>query len=219
MKNSLETNWASCLPGNHCRLGHRGNVGSTDWFHPVPRQRPFQHRQDSSPATASKWPASKSAASRISLYRSKVRVIMRIPRYALVKTDSKAPSITGLMGQNFVAGLRLARRTSQGRHRARHLRAADLASLMIKLDGAVDGIQGMTKAFASDDIHNLLAPRRFLQESPGRARRHHRQHHQHQRPDRLRPGTVGHLIYEDTLYSSASPPSPISRPPPPTPTT
>ena len=75
---------------------------------------------------------------------------------------------------------------------------------MTKLDGAVGGIQDMTKSFASDDIHNLFGPLGDFFKS-------HR--------DELAAtianitnitgqvasgqGTVGRLIYQDTLYSSA----------------
>jgi phospholipid/cholesterol/gamma-HCH transport system substrate-binding protein len=75
---------------------------------------------------------------------------------------------------------------------------------MQKLSGAVDGIQNMTKAFGSDDIHNLFGPLGDFFKS-------HR--------DELAAtianitnisgqiasgqGTVGRLIYQDTLYSSA----------------
>ncbi len=80
----------------------------------------------------------------------------------------------------------------------------DLSAIMTKLDGAVDGIQNMTKAFSSDDIHNLFGPLGDFFKS-------HR--------DELAAtianitnitgqiasgqGTVGKLIYNDTLYSSA----------------
>ena len=75
---------------------------------------------------------------------------------------------------------------------------------MTKLDGAVDGIQNMTKTFASDDIHNLFGPLGDFFKS-----------HKDELAATIAnitnisgqiasgQGTVGKLIYTDTLYDSA----------------
>jgi phospholipid/cholesterol/gamma-HCH transport system substrate-binding protein len=125
----------------------------------------------------------------------------------MVKTDSKAcVKYTGLMGQNFVDidfGSAGAPKVQNGTQLATY-EQPDLSAVMAKLDSAVGGIQNMTKAFSSDDIHNLFGPLGDFFKS-------HR--------DELSAtianitnittqiasgqGTVGRLIYSDNLYSSA----------------
>lgn len=143
----------------------------------------------------------------IQLTDSKVKVIMKLRDNAIVKTDSKASvKFTGLMGQNFVGidfGSPSAAQAKDGTELATY-EQPDLSAVMGKLDSAVDGIQNMTKAFSSDDIHNLFGPLGDFFKS-------HR--------DELAAtianitnisgqiasgqGTVGRLIYQDALYTSA----------------
>jgi phospholipid/cholesterol/gamma-HCH transport system substrate-binding protein len=184
-------------------------LGSADWFHPgfhVSAQ--FNTVQDLKPGDRVKMAGVEiGRVEDIELTESKVRVIMRLRDNAMVKTDSKAAvKYTGLMGQNFVAvdfGSPDAAKAKEGTELATY-EQPDLSSLMTKLDGAVDGIQNMTKAFSSDDIHNLFGPLGDFFKS-------HR--------DELSAtianitnitgqiasgeGTVGRLIYRDTLYTSA----------------
>ena len=97
----------------------------------------------------------------IKLTDTKVEVIMKLHDDAMVNTDSKASiKFTGLMGQNFVAidfGSPDKPQAKEGTELA-SVEQPDLSAIMTKLDGAVDGIQNMTKTFASDDIHNLFGP-------------------------------------------------------------
>jgi phospholipid/cholesterol/gamma-HCH transport system substrate-binding protein len=143
----------------------------------------------------------------IKLTETKVKVFMKLRDGTMVKTDSKAAvKFTGLMGQNFVGidfGSPEAALAKDGTDLVTY-EQPDLSAVMGKLDSAVDGIQSMTKTFASDDIHNLFGPLGDFFKS-------HR--------DELSAtianitnisgkiasgqGTVGRLIYEDTLYSSA----------------
>jgi phospholipid/cholesterol/gamma-HCH transport system substrate-binding protein len=143
----------------------------------------------------------------IQLTDTKVKVIMKLRDTALVKTDSKAAvKFTGLMGQNFVAidfGSPDAARAKDGTELATY-EQPDLNAVMSKLDSAVDGIQSMTKTFASDDIHNLFGPLGDFFKS-----------HKDELGATIEnitnitgkiasgQGTVGKLIYEDTLYASA----------------
>ncbi len=143
----------------------------------------------------------------IELTDSKVKVIMKLRDTATVKTDSKAGiKFTGLMGQNFVAidfGTPDGRKAQDGTELATY-EQPDLNAVMSKLDSAVDGIQSMTKTFAGDDIHNLFGPLGDFFKS-----------HQEQIGATIQnitnitgkiasgQGTVGKLIYEDTLYASA----------------
>jgi len=184
-------------------------LGSTDWFHHgyhVSAQ--FNTVQDLKTGDRVKMAGVEiGRVEDIELTENKVKVTMRLRDNAMVKTDSKASvKYTGLMGQNFVNvdfGSPDATKAKDGTELA-SFEQADLSSLMTKLDGAVDGIQSMTKTFASDDIHNLFGPLGDFFKS-------HR--------DELSAtianitnitgqiasgeGTVGRLIYQDTLYSSA----------------
>jgi phospholipid/cholesterol/gamma-HCH transport system substrate-binding protein len=132
---------------------------------------------------------------------------MKLHDDAMVKTDSKATiKFTGLMGQNFVAidfGSPDKPKAKEGTELS-GVEQPDLSAIMTKLDGAVDGIQNMTKTFASDDIHNLFGPLGDFFKS-----------HKDELAATIAnvtnitgqiasgQGTVGKLIYEDALYASA----------------
>lgn len=184
-------------------------LGSTDIFHRGYRVSAlFNTVQDLKPGDRVKMAGVEiGRVEDIKLTESKVRVTMKLHEDAMVKTDSKASvKYTGLMGQNFVNidfGSPGATKAKDGTELESY-EQPDLSALMSKLDSAVSGIQSMTKTFASDDIHNLFGPL-------GDFFRSHR--------DELGAtiqnitnitgqiasgqGTVGKLIYQDTLYSSA----------------
>jgi phospholipid/cholesterol/gamma-HCH transport system substrate-binding protein len=183
-------------------------LGSADWFHHgyhVTAQ--FDTVQDLKPGDRVKMAGVEiGRVEDIRLTDTKVSVIMKLHDNAMVRTDSKASvKFTGLMGQNFVAvdfGSPDKPKAKDGTELAT-VEQPDLSAIMTKLDGAVDGIQNMTKTFASDDIHNLFGPLGDFFKS-------HR--------DELAAtianitnitgqiasgqGTVGRLIYDDALYSS-----------------
>ena len=143
----------------------------------------------------------------IQLTDNKVKVVMKLHDAAEVKTDSKAAvKFTGLMGQNFVAidfGSQGASPVQNGTELPTY-EQPDLNAVMGKLDSAVDGIQSMTKTFASDDIHNLFGPLGDFFKS-----------HKDELGATIQnitnitgqiasgQGTVGKMIYQDTLYNSA----------------
>jgi phospholipid/cholesterol/gamma-HCH transport system substrate-binding protein len=184
-------------------------LGSTDWFHHgYHLTARFNTVQDLKPGDRVKMAGVEiGRVEDIQLTTNKVQVIMRLRDVSMVKTDSKAGiKYTGLMGQNFVNiefGTAEASAVQEGTELTSY-EQPDLSALMTKLDGAVGGIQDMTKSFASDDIHNLFGPLGDFFKS-------HR--------DELAAtianitnitgqvasgqGTVGRLIYQDTLYSSA----------------
>jgi phospholipid/cholesterol/gamma-HCH transport system substrate-binding protein len=184
-------------------------LGSTDWLHHgYHLSAQFSTVQDLKPGDRVKMAGVEiGRVEDIQLSQDKVKVIMRLRDNSMVKTDSKASiKYTGLMGQNFVNidfGSPGGVPAQDGTELASY-EQPDLSALMAKLDGAVDGIQSMTKSFGSDDIHNLFGPLGDFFKS-------HR--------DELAAtianitnitgqvasgqGTVGRLIYEDTLYSSA----------------
>ena len=184
-------------------------LGSTDLFHRGTHViAQFNTVQDLKPGDRVKMAGVEiGRVEDIQLTDSKVKVIMKLHDNAVVKTDSKAAiKFTGLMGQNFVGidfGSPDAARARDGTELTTY-EQPDLSAVMSKLDSAVDGIQSMTKTFASDDIHNLFGPLGDFFKS-------HR--------DELSAtianitnisgkiasgeGTVGKLIYQDTLYASA----------------
>lgn len=184
-------------------------LGSADWFHHgyhVTAQ--FDTVQDLKPGDRVKMAGVEiGRVEDIKLTDTKVNVIMRLHDDAMVKTDSKASvKFTGLMGQNFVAidfGSPDKPKAKDGTELAT-VEQPDLSAIMTKLDGAVDGIQNMTKTFASDDIHNLFGPLGDFFKS-----------HKDQLAATIAnitnitgqiasgQGTVGKLIYDDALYSSA----------------
>jgi len=184
-------------------------LGSTDWFHKgyhVSAQ--FSTIQDLKPGDRVKMAGVEvGRVEDIQLNDTKAKVIMKLHDNAMVKTDSKATiKFTGLMGQNFVAidfGSPDATKAKEGTELT-SLEQPDLSAIMTKLDGAVDGIQNMTKTFASDDIHNLFGPLGDFFKS-----------HKDELAATIAnitnvtgqiasgQGTVGKLIYQDALYNSA----------------
>jgi phospholipid/cholesterol/gamma-HCH transport system substrate-binding protein len=144
---------------------------------------------------------------KISLSDQKVKVAMKLNSNAAVKTDSKATiKFTGLMGQNFVAidfGSADAPRAVDGTVLATE-EQPDLNAIMAKLDNAASGIQNLTKSFTGDKIDNLLGPLTDLI----------KQNSEHisvtfsniqniSSQIASGQGTVGKLIYDQSLYNSA----------------
>jgi phospholipid/cholesterol/gamma-HCH transport system substrate-binding protein len=184
-------------------------LGSADWFsHGYHVSAQFDTVQDLKPGDRVKMAGVEiGRVDEIALTDTKVSVIMKLHDNARVKTDSKASiKFTGLMGQNFVAidfGSPDKPAAKEGTELA-SVEQPDLGAIMTKLDGAVEGIQNMTKTFASDDIHNLFGPLGDFFKS-----------HSDQLAATIvnitnitgqiasGQGTVGKMIYEDTLYSSA----------------
>jgi len=143
----------------------------------------------------------------ITLHSNKVMVTMKVQKAAGVKTDSTATiKFTGLMGQNFVAvdfgtpGAPPADDTTV----LAAAEQADLSALMAKLDNVASGVENLTKSFTGDKIDNLLGPfTDFLKDNRGplTATIAHLQSISSQISEGK--GTVGKLIYDDTLYTSA----------------
>jgi phospholipid/cholesterol/gamma-HCH transport system substrate-binding protein len=184
-------------------------LGGTDWFrHGYHVSALFTTVQDLKPGDRVKMAGVEiGRVEDIQLTDVKVRVVMKLREDAVVKTDSKASvKFTGLMGQNFVGidfGSPGAEKAKDGTELDTY-EQPDLSAVMSKLSGAVDGIQNMTKTFSGDDIHNLFGPLGDFFKS-----------HKDELAATLAnvtnvtgkiasgQGTVGKLIYEDTLYASA----------------
>lgn len=144
---------------------------------------------------------------RIQLANSKVEVVLNVDRKANVKTDSKASiKFVGLMGQNYIS-------LTFGSADAPTVTAnalleteeqADLNSLMVKLQNVAEGVEGLTKNFSGENFSNLLGPfTEFIKENSPRLSAILGNLQTVSTRIAQGQGTVGKLIFEDTLYVSA----------------
>lgn len=144
---------------------------------------------------------------KIELTDGKVAVAMKLHPDAVVKTDSQATvKFAGLMGQNFVSlsfGTPGAPKAEAGAL-LQSVEQPDLSAIMAKLDSAAGGIQNLTKSFSGDTINNLLGPLTDLIKQ-------NREHISNTLSNMESisgqiasgQGTVGKVIYDQTLYDSA----------------
>ncbi len=144
---------------------------------------------------------------KISLTDQKVKVTFKLHSDAAVKTDSKAViKFTGLMGQNFVAvdfGSAAAPRAVEGAVLASE-EQPDLSAIMAKLDKAASGIQRFGDSFSGDKIDNLLGPvTDFMKQNSGPITATIANIKSISSQIAAGQGTVGKVIYEDSLYNSA----------------
>jgi phospholipid/cholesterol/gamma-HCH transport system substrate-binding protein len=144
---------------------------------------------------------------KIALEDNKVRVTMKLRPGTVVKTDSKAIiKFTGLMGQNFVAidfGTPDAPKAVDGTVLVTE-EQPDLNAIMTKLDGATTGIQNLTKSFTPDTINNLMGPLvDFVKQNSGHISGAISNIQNISGQIASGQGTVGKLIYDDSLYASA----------------
>jgi len=143
----------------------------------------------------------------ISLSESKVNVSMKLNADVPVKTDSVATiKFTGLMGQNFVSldfGSPGAPHATDGTILAT-TEQPDLSAIMQKLDNVATGVENLTKSFTGDKIENLLGPMTdFLKQNSGPLTATIANLRSMSAQIAEGKGTIGRLIYEDTLYNSA----------------
>jgi phospholipid/cholesterol/gamma-HCH transport system substrate-binding protein len=144
---------------------------------------------------------------KIQIAEDKVKVTMKLRPDAVVRTDSVATiKSAGLMGQNFVA-------IDFGTPDAKPLmnnqivntaEQPDLNAVMSKLDNVASGIENITKSFAGDKIDNLLGPLTDLlkqNSEPLTASIANMKSISTQIAEGK--GTVGKLIYDDALFTSA----------------
>jgi phospholipid/cholesterol/gamma-HCH transport system substrate-binding protein len=144
---------------------------------------------------------------KIGLSDEKVLVTMKLHPGAPVKTDSKALiKFTGLMGQNFVAidfGSPGGKPIEDGQV-LETVEQPDLSAIMAKLDNAASGIAKVANTFSGDKIDNVLGPLTdfFKQNSaPLSATIANIKNVSSQIA--AGQGTVGKVIYDDSLYNSA----------------
>jgi phospholipid/cholesterol/gamma-HCH transport system substrate-binding protein len=144
---------------------------------------------------------------KIELTDTKVSVTMKLKTDAAVKTDSKAfIKFTGLMGQNYV-GLSFGAPGSPRAEEGAVLESGeqpDLSAIMAKLDNAAAGIQNLTKSFTGDKIDNLLGPLTdFIKQNSAPITATIANVKNMSSQIAAGQGTIGKLIYDDALYTSA----------------
>jgi phospholipid/cholesterol/gamma-HCH transport system substrate-binding protein len=144
---------------------------------------------------------------KIELGSEGVEVVLNVDKRTKVKTDSKASiKFVGLMGQNYVAlsfGSPNAPVATQGALLETE-NQADLNSLMVKLQGVAEGVEGLTKNFSGENFSNLLGPfTDFLKENNPKLSAIFANLQVISTRIVNGQGTVGRLINEDTLYASA----------------
>jgi phospholipid/cholesterol/gamma-HCH transport system substrate-binding protein len=144
---------------------------------------------------------------KIKLTDQKVKVMMKLNSNADVKTDSKAAiKFTGLMGQNFVAitfGSSDAPKASEGTV-LETTEQPDLNAIMAKLDNAATGIESFGKSFSGEKIENLVGPLiDFVKQNGGNLGGAISNIENITAHISSGEGTVGKLIYDQTLYNSA----------------
>jgi len=133
--------------------------------------------------------------------------MMKLNGGTVVKTDSQASiRFTGLMGQNFVAidfGSPGAPQAVDGAVLAT-VEQPDLNAIMTKLNDAATGIQNLTRSFTGDTINNLLGPLTdLIRQNSGHLSATISNVEAISGQIASGQGTVGKLIYTDTLYNSA----------------
>ena len=138
---------------------------------------------------------------------NKVTVMMKLHSDAVVRTDSKAViKFTGLMGQYFVSinfGSPDSPKALEGAVLVSE-EQPDLSAIMAKLDGAAAGIQNLTKSFTPDTINNLFGPLTdFVKQNSAALTATIANVKNVSGQIAAGQGTVGKLIYDDSLYNTA----------------
>ena len=144
---------------------------------------------------------------KIALKDGKVQVTMKLHPDALVKTDSHAViKFAGLMGQNYVAidfGTPDGKRLDDNQF-ITTVEQPDLSAIMAKLDSAAGGIANVAKSFSGDSINNLLGPMTdLIKQNSARITLTLSNMASISGQIASGQGTVGRVIYSDTLYESA----------------
>jgi phospholipid/cholesterol/gamma-HCH transport system substrate-binding protein len=137
----------------------------------------------------------------------KVSVTMKLHPNAIVKTDSRATvKFAGLMGQNFVSisfGTPDAPKADPSTQ-LQSVEQPDLSAIMAKLDSAAGGIANVAKSFSGDSINNLLGPMTdLIKQNSGRITMTLSNMESISGQIASGQGTVGKVIYQDQLYTSA----------------
>ena len=145
----------------------------------------------------------------IDLTNGFARITMKITAAsAEIKTDSRAAvKFTGLMGQNYVAiefgSATNSIRAQEGSSLPTY-EQPDLSTLMVKLDGVASGVEGLTKSFSTENLSGLLGPvTDFMKNNSERLTAIIANFRAVSDGLAQGKGTLGKLINEDTLHTSA----------------
>jgi phospholipid/cholesterol/gamma-HCH transport system substrate-binding protein len=143
----------------------------------------------------------------LQLTNNKVMVSMKLDTKAMVKVDSIAKvQFTGLMGQNFVS-LDFGSPNAPLAENDMVLATADqptINDMMEKINNVASGVENLTKSFTGDKIDNLLGPfTDFLKANQGPLTATIANLQSVSSQIAQGKGTVGKLIYDDSLYNSA----------------
>lgn len=138
---------------------------------------------------------------------NKVEVVLRLNKDTPVHTDSKGSiKFAGLGGQNYIAidfGSPTAPLLEQDQLLTT-IEQPDLNDLMAKLDQAANGVQNLTKSFTGDKIDNLLGPfTDFMRQNNPRLSAILVNFQNISGQIAKGEGTVGKLIYDQSLYNRA----------------
>lgn len=144
---------------------------------------------------------------KIQLADNKVELVLRLNKDVPVKTDSIATiKFAGLMGQYYVSidfGSPGAPPMTPGAD-IKTVEQPDLNALMAKLDDVASGVQNLTKSFTGDKIDNLLGPfTDFMRQNNPRLSAIIANMQAISTQINEGKGTVGKLIYDDSLYNTA----------------
>jgi phospholipid/cholesterol/gamma-HCH transport system substrate-binding protein len=139
---------------------------------------------------------------------NKVIITMKIRKNVEVKTDSTATiKFTGLLGQNFVGlsfGSPSAPLAAPGTVLT-SIEQPDLSAMMAKIENVATGVENLTKSFTGDKIDNLLGPfTDFLKANRAPLTATIANMEAVSSQIASGKGTVGKLIYDESLYNSAS---------------
>src|SRR5688572_2787682 len=143
----------------------------------------------------------------VGLVANQARVGMKIQGKYNIPTDAKAViKFTGLMGQNFVA-------IENGTPEAPKLLAGgtletteqpDLSAIMVKLENVASGVEGLTKSFSSENMSTLLGPiTDFMKQNSTNIGLIMSNTRDITGQIAAGKGTVGRMIYDESLYQSA----------------
>src|SRR5438876_1731986 len=146
----------------------------------------------------------------IELTNNLAQVSMKIKGKYKIKTDSRAAiKFTGLMGQNFVSiedGSPDAPWIEKGEppQTLQTIEQPDLSAIMSKLENVASGVQELTKSFSPEKLSSLLGPiTDFMKQNTNNLSTI--LYNTRLATDAIvhTNGTVGRLIYDDTLYNTA----------------
>lgn len=143
----------------------------------------------------------------IQITNSSVKVTMKLRARNSVKTDSLAMiKFAGLMGQSFVSldfGTPAGPLASEGTV-LKSAEQPDISAILVKLDNVASGVENLTKSFTGDKIDNLLGPfTDFLKQNTGPLTTTIANIRSVSSQIAEGKGTVGRLIFEDSLYTSS----------------